>query len=133
MDEMINTLNNLYGLLMEINYNRDLEGEISNEDEFVSRHIKKISLHRTKAKAVVQKSKFEKARIEFFRLKKIGFDKIKELLPENERMELVPLFSKFEDIGEEDKVKIKEDEEFLYFISSLKDKLDNSNRGESTN
>ncbi|RYC51753.1 hypothetical protein [Flagellimonas olearia] len=129
-DEAIKTLNNLYGLLMEINYHKlpeDYIEELNDDNDFIKSHLRNVLRQRAIAKGILNQNRYNRAYDEFIRIKKMGVDKLKELIPQQDMAELVPLFSKFEELDEKDKKAIAEDEEFLIFISALKDKIE---RGE---
>ena len=118
----LKALNNLYGLLLEMNYHReplDFMDEITDDDAFVSKHLKKITLRRSKAKALLMQNKYAKLREEFLRLKEYGFEKLQELLTPKDRIELQPLFSKFKELEGKDEIDINEDQEFLMYMSKL--------------
>lgn len=122
----LKVLNNLYGLLLEMNYLKEpLEfvDEIKEDDEYVSKHIKNIMLRRSKTKAVMMQSKYAKLREEFLRLKEYGFEKLQDLLTPKERIELQPLFSKFKELEKKDEIDINDDQDFLIFMSKLSDKI----------
>jgi len=123
----LKTLRNLYGLFMEMNYHRepaDFVSELNDKDPFISMHLKNVMLHRTKAKAMLKKRKFEELKEQFIALKNLGIEKLQELFAPAERIEMVKLFSKFEELTEKDIDAINEDQDFLTFISSIKDKLE---------
>lgn len=123
----LKTLRNLYGLFMEINYHTepaDFVSELNDKDPFISVHLKNVMLHRTKVKAMLKKRKFEEFKEQFIALKKVGLEKLQELFPPAERVEMVQLFNKFEELTEKDIEAINEDQDFLTFISSIKDKLE---------
>jgi len=123
----LKTLRNLYGLFMEINYHTepaDFVSELNDKDTFISVHLKNVMLHRTKAKAMLKKRKFEELKEQFIALKKVGLEKLQELFPPAERVEMVKLFNKFEELTEKDIEAINEDQDFLTFISSIKDKIE---------
>ncbi|WP_341215152.1 hypothetical protein [uncultured Wocania sp.] len=123
----INTLRNLYGLFMEMNYHTepaDFVNELNDQDPFISAHLKNVMLNRTKAKAILKRRKFEALKEQFIELKKVGLEKLQELFAPTERVEMVRLFRKFEELTEKDIDTINEDEDFLTFISSIKDKID---------
>ncbi len=54
-------------------------------------------------------------------------EELKKLLTLREKLQLQPLFSKFESLSEKDRLSIAEDEELLQLLSALKDKLDKQN------
>jgi hypothetical protein len=123
----LKTLRNLYGLFMEINYHTepvDFVSELKDQNPFISVHLKKVMLHRTKANAILKKRKFEEFKEQFVALKNIGLEKLQELFAPSERVEMIKLFSKFEELTEKDINDINEDQDFLTFISTIKDKLE---------
>lgn len=125
-NNVLKALNNLYGLLLEMNYHReplDFIDEIKEDDIFVSKHLKNVMLRRSKTKALMMQSKYAKLREEFLLLKEYGFEKLQELLTPKERIELQPLFSKFKELEEKDEIDINEDQDFLIFLSKLSDKI----------
>ncbi len=124
--EALKTLRNLCGLFMEMNYHSepsDFVDELNDEDPFIAIHLKQVLLHKTKAKAILKKRKFEELKQKFIELKKVGLEKLQELFISSERVEMVKLFRKFEELTESDAEAINEDQEFLAFISLMKDKL----------
>lgn len=125
----IKALNNLYGLLLEMNYYKeplDFVDEIKEEDEFVSKHLKSIMLRRAKTKALKAENRYAKLREEFLRLKEYGFEKLNELLTPKERIELQPFFSKYTELDKKDEIDINDDQDFLVFISKLRDKIEDN-------
>lgn len=123
-------LNNLYSLLMELNFHADgpdVMGELSNEEkERVERHLKRIKLLKTKYKAEANKQYFQKAFEQIQVLKEKGIEELRKLLKPEEQPDLLPLFRKFEEITESDKSSILEDTELLSMIEKLKERLDES-------
>lgn len=120
-------INNFYSLLMEMNYYKEPEDfieELQNEDKFISEHLKKVKLHRTKAKAILKKMQIEEFKEKFIALKNAGVEKIQGLFTPEEKCEIVRLFSRFEELTEKDIETINEDQEFLTFMSYIKDKLE---------
>ena len=112
---------------MEMNYHTepaDFVNELNDQDPFISAHLKNVMLNRTKAKAILKRRKFEALKEQFIELKKVGLEKLQELFAPTERVEMVRLFRKFEELTEKDIDTINEDEDFLTFISSIKDKID---------
>lgn len=125
----LKALNNLYGLLLEMNYHKepiDFLDEINEDDKYVSKHFRNIMLRRSKTKALLTQNKYAKLREDFLRLKEYGFEQLQELLTPKEKIELQPLFNKFTELETKDEIDINEDEDFLIFISKIKDKMDNS-------
>jgi hypothetical protein len=120
-------LNNLSGLLMEVNYhgevNDDLLSELEN-DPIITAQLMDIKKIRTKYRAKSFKSTLELIMEEFQRLKEIGSKKLENLLTPQERVEIAPLFRKFEELSSEDHEQILEDQELLKFMEIMKDKLD---------
>lgn len=128
-NKALKALDNLYGLLLEMNHHKeplDFLEEIEEDDLYVSKHLRNVMLRRSKTKALLAQNRYAKLREEFLRLKEYGFEKLKELLTSKEKIELQPLFNKFEELGEKDEIDINEDQDFLIFISKIKDKIDNN-------
>ena len=126
-NKALNALKNFYGLLIEMNYHKepaDFVEELQEENPFISMHLKNVMLHRTKAKAILKKKKYIALKEQFLALKELGLDKLQELFAPKERIEMVKLFRKFEELTEKDIESINDDQDFLVFISSLKDKLE---------
>ncbi|UOB17507.1 hypothetical protein [Abyssalbus ytuae] len=126
-NKALKALDNLYGLLLEMNYHKepiDFLSEIEEDDVFVSKHLRNVMLRRSKTKALLVQNKYKKLREEFLRLKEYGFEKLQELLTPKEKIELQPLFNKFKELEKKDEIDINEDQDFLIFISKIKDKID---------
>jgi len=121
-------LNNLYGLLMEMNLLRSDEDVLSSadvfQDSFVQRHLRNIKQLSAKYAAISNRNQFEVLIDEFRKLKETGVDELKRLLRPEDLVELQPLFRKFEEITTEDEEAILEDQEFLQLLKHLKKKLD---------
>lgn len=129
----LKALKNFYGLLMEMNYHKeptDFVEELQEENPFISLHLKNVMLHRTKAKAILRMKKYIALKEQFIELKKAGLDKLQELFAPKERAEMVKLFRKFEELTENDLESISNDQDFLIFISSLKDKIEGKDGAE---
>lgn len=128
-NKALKALDNLYGLLLEMNYHReplDFLEEIEEDDSFVSKHLRNVKLRRSKNRALLAQNRYVKLRKDFLRLKEYGFEKLQELLTPNERIELQPLFNKFKELEKQDEIDINEDQDFLIFISKIKDKIDDN-------
>jgi len=127
VNNTLKVLKKFYGLLMEMNYHKepaDFVEELEEENPFISMHLRNVILHRTKAKAILKKKKYLALKEQFIALKELGLDKLQELFAPKERIEMVKLFRKFEELTEKDIDSINDDQDFLIFISSLKDKLE---------
>lgn len=124
-------LSNLYSLLMEMNFHGDgaeLLADLSDAEKArIDKHYKQLRLLTTKYKAESTKQYFNKAIEQIQALKSKGIEELKKLLKPDEQNELIPLFRKFEDITENDKVSILEDTELLSLIELLKERSDESN------
>ncbi len=125
------TLSNLYGLMMEINFHRadeDILAELQgNPDAKIDEHLLKIKRLRSKLKAQESKVRFQHALEQLTLLKQKGIDELQKLLGPQAQQQLVPLFRKFEGITKEDELAILEDQELLHMLEILKDKLDETN------
>ncbi len=121
-------LNNLYGLMMEINFHKaddDVLADLQQHgDQQIDKHLIKVKQLSAKLKAEENKLRFQKAIEQITLLKKKGIDELKKLLAPHEQVQLVPLFRKLEELTEEDKSAILEDQELLHLMEILKDKLD---------
>ena len=125
-NKALETLNNLYDLLVEMNFHKepsDFIDDLKEDNPFISKHLQNVLLHRTKAKAILREKKF-------IELKKLGSEKLQQLFTTEEKAQLVPLFRKFEELDESDIADINKDQDFLIFISSLKDKIEDDNDAE---
>jgi len=123
----IQIINNYFGLMLEMNYHAPAENyfdDLENVSDFVNFHFDRIKLRQAKAKALHNKKRYEEFKFEFEKLKKYGVDELKKLLGKTERVQLQPLFRKFEDLSQNDEMEIIDDSDFLNFISVLKDKID---------
>ena len=122
----IEILNNYYGLMIEINYHKPAEDyldQLENTSEFVNKHLDSVKLKQAKAKAIFIKKKYINLQSEFQRIKQYGIEELKKLLGTKERQDLVPLFRKFEELSKNEEVEIIDDNDFLDFIATLKEKL----------
>lgn len=120
-------LNNMYGLMMEINLHRsdeDILAETDTQDPFIRKHLQKIKQLTAKYTAVGNQSKFQQLKDEIQRLKELGIEEVKKLLNPQDQMQLQPLFRKFEELTEADEQSILEDQELLQMIEYLKTKGD---------
>ncbi|QBZ97340.1 hypothetical protein [Flavobacterium sangjuense] len=127
----IEILNNYFGLMLELNYHTPAEDyfdKMDNVSEFVNLHLNKIKLKQAKSKALYNKKRYEELKSEFEKLKKYGVEELKKLLGNKERLQLQPLFRKFEDLSESDEMEIIDDSDFINFISVLKDKLNDETK-----
>lgn len=123
----VEILNNYYGLMIEINYHKPAEdylNELENTSEFVNKHLNQIRLKQAKAKALFMKKRYIALQNEFKKLKEYGVEELKKLLGVKERQDLVPLFRKFEELSKSEEADISDDNDFLDFISILKNKMD---------
>lgn len=121
-------LNNLYGLLMEMNLLQSDDDALNQsnilEDPFIQKHLKNIKLLSAKYAAVANRSRYQTLKNEFKKLKEQGVEELKKMLQPQDVIELQPLFRKFEEITPEDEQDIIEDQEFLLMLEQLKKKLD---------
>lgn len=121
-------LNNLYGLIMEMNLlqsDEDLLAQMNvSEDPFIQEHLKNIKRLSAKYAALENRKQYHALKDEFQKLKEKGVEELKKLLKPEEVVELQPLFRKFEEITPEDEEEILEDQKFLQLIEHLKKKLD---------
>lgn len=129
-NKAIIALRNLSSLLIELNYHSEPANfmeELGDNDPFINLHLRNVLLQRTKAKALLKKKKFEELKIQFDELKKIGLEKLQALIKPADNMEMVKLFNRFEELTADDIDTIKDDQDFLSFISNLKDNLEDQN------
>jgi len=125
-------LNNLYGLMMEINFHKPEEEVIeqlsSTPDAFVELHLKKMKQLMAKLRGEAHKQRFTRALEELQKLKEKGIDELRKLLTVNEQMELQPLFRKFEELTPEDERALLEDQDVLRLMEILKDRLEEDDK-----
>lgn len=123
-------LNNLYGLLMEINFHRSSDEilvELSTQpDELVENQLLKMKQLSLQLKAQASRQRYESAFEQFKLLKERGLDELKNLLQPQEKVQLQPLFRKFEELSGEDEKSILDDQDLLLLINILQKKLDDS-------
>lgn len=125
-------LSNLYGLMMEINYHRP-DNEVLAEihglsEDHINKHLLKIRQLRIKLQAQENKNRFNRAIEQLNLLKAKGLEELKKIITPEEQMQLLPLFRKFEEITKSDEQSITEDNELLYFIEFLKNKMDEDSK-----
>lgn len=124
-------LNNLYGLMMEINYHRTDEDVLAEykekPDVQVNSHLVKIRQISAKLQAEANKARYANAIEQIAKLKERGIEEFKKLFNPSEQAELVPMFNKFTELSKKDEAAILEDQEMLHFMEILKDKVDGSN------
>ena len=121
-------LNNLYGLMMEINYQRE-DDEILAElaekpDAQLDNHLLKIKQLTTKLKAEASKLRYHDALEQLKKLKDQGIEEFKKLFNPSEQAQLIPLFNKFSELSKKDEEAILEDQEMLQFMTILKNRSD---------
>lgn len=121
-------LSNLYGLLMEINFHRtddDVLAELENNpDNNIDDHLLKIKRLNAKFKASENKFRFEKVKEQIQKLKELGAEEINKLLKPEDKLEVAPLYRKFEEITAHDEKSIMEDQELLQLLKLLNQRLD---------
>lgn len=124
-------LNNLYGLMMEINYHRTDEDVLAEYNEKpdvqVNSHLVKIRQISAKLQAEANKARYANAIEQIAKLKERGIEEFKKLFNPSEQAELVPMFNKFTELSKKDEAAILEDQEMLHFMEILKDKVAGSN------
>ena len=129
------TLNNLYGLMMEINLHQEDEDVLKelqeNPDSQIERHLVKVKQLNTKLKAEANKFKFQTALIQLRELKEKGIEELRKFIQPSEQAEFVPLFRKFEELTEKDEHAILEDIELLRLLKILSEKIDDKPNGKS--
>lgn len=119
----IEILNNLYGLMMEINYHKSDEDVLrelkESPDLFVEDHLMKIKRTMAKYRAMTNRNRIDMAMDQLRKLKEKGLDEVKKLLTPQEQVELAPLFRKFEELTPEDEASILEDQQLLKLLEKL--------------
>lgn len=122
--EVRQILNNLYNLLIEFNISQSDEDVLrelyENPDPFVDNHLGKIKLLSSKYNAISRKNQYHKLKEEWFRLRQLGIEEIKKLIPFEDVAQLQPLFRKYEELSKKDEASILEDQEFLTVLKALK-------------
>ncbi|MFC1223408.1 hypothetical protein ACFE6N_06335 [Pedobacter sp. BG31] len=121
-------LNNLYGLMLEINYHRE-DQEILLEleqkpDLQINNHLVKIRQLTAKLKAEATKARYADALDQLKKLKEQGIEEFKKMFSINEQANLIPMFNKFTELSKKDEEAILEDQEMLQFMSILKERTD---------
>jgi hypothetical protein len=120
-------LNHFYCLLLEMNFYRPEEDpefiQESLDDPFVRKHLQKIRLLSARARALRNKNMFGAILAEVERLKAIGMDQIRKLIAPEQAVVIQQLFSRYEELTEEDQKSIAEDQELLQLMKVLKEKL----------
>lgn len=122
-------LSDLYGLMMEINFQREDE-EILSElkekpDPQIESHIIRIKQLTAKMKAEANRRHFIKAKEQLALLKQKGIEEFQQLITPQERVKYAPLFRKFEELTKEDEEAIMEDQELLKLLEILNKRMDN--------
>jgi len=121
-------LSDIYGLMMEINLHRAdedvLEDLKENPDPLIENHLLKIKQLKAKLKAEANRVLFQKAIEQIKILKQQGIEEIKNIFNPEEQVQLMPLFRKFEELTKDDEAAILEDQELLYFMEILKNRID---------
>jgi len=124
-------LNNLYGIMMDINYHRgdaDVLSDLQDKrDGFVEDHLMRIKRLIAKSKAAAQKSSVDLALGELRRLKQLGLEELRKLLTLEEQAEYAQLFRKFENLSKEDEASILEDKQLLKLLQRINNEK-NGNR-----
>lgn len=121
-------LDNLYGLMMEINYNREDEEillELEQKPDLqINSHLAKIKQLTAKLKAEATRARYADALNLLKKLKEQGIEEFKKMFSTNEQANLVPMFNKFSELSKKDEAAILEDQEMLQFMSILKERTD---------
>lgn len=130
LTESRNILNNLYGLLMEMNFHEPEEDVLqqleSKPDSQILKHLTLVKQLTAKIKADVNKSRFQALIDQVNLLRQNGIDELKKLILPEEQAQLIPLFHKFEGMSKEDEQDILNDQELLLLIKILKERSGNS-------
>lgn len=125
-------LSNLYGLLMEINLYRTDEDVLSelqdNPDDSIDEHLLKIKQINAKLRGNENRLRFEKAIEQIRLLKEKGLDELEKLIKPEDKLELIPLFRKFEELSKDDERAILDDKELLLFLKILNDRIDENSK-----
>lgn len=117
-------LNNLYGLMLEINYQQDDQDVLAEleakPDAVVSNHLLKIRQLTAKLKAEANRQRYADAVSQLQILKQKGIEEFKKLFSPSDQTKLVPMFNRFTELSKKDEQEILEDQEMLRFMEILK-------------
>ena len=120
-------LSDLYALMMEINFHREdqdvLKELLENPDSQIEGHLLRIKQIKAKLRAEANRTRFAWANEQLALLKEKGIEEIQRLITPQERIHYAPLFSKFEEMTEEDKLNILEDQELLKILEILNKRI----------
>ena len=129
LTESRKVLNNLYGLLMELNFHESEEEIIqqfeSKPDPQILKHLTIVKQHTAKIKADLNRRRYDGVLELWGKLEK-GMDELKKLIRPEEQAQFMPLFHKFENISKEDEKDILKDQELLLLMKILKERSDDS-------
>lgn len=121
-------LNNLYGLMMEVNLHREDEDILrelrESPDSQINEHLLRLKQLKAKLKAEANRVKFKTALNQLRILKEKGLSELKSLIKPSERAEFVPLFNKFEELTDQDQIDILDDQDLLKLLKVLKDRIE---------
>jgi hypothetical protein len=120
-------LKNMYGLIIESSYHaeyNDEEIDALRGNKQIMDQLADIKRMGAKYQAKAKMSFFQKATKQYQKYREMGVEKLSELLSPAERLELQPLFRKFEEITDEDAELISNDQELLKLMELLEDKVD---------
>lgn len=127
-------LNNLYGLMLEINYQQDDQDVLAEleakPDSVVNNHLLKIKQLTAKLKAEANRQRYADAVSQLQLLKQKGIEEFKKLFSPGDQTKLVPMFNRFTELSQKDEQEILEDQEMLQFMEILKDR---ANEADSNN
>ena len=120
-------LSDLYALMMEINFHREdqdvLKELLENPDSQIEGHLLRIKQIKAKVRAEANRTRFAWANEQLALLKEKGIEEIQRLITPQERIHYAPLFSKFGEMTEEDKLNILEDQELLKMLEILNKRI----------
>lgn len=123
-------LNNLYGLMLEINFHKADEVILvelkTAPDPQIDEHLLKIRQLTAKLKAESNRQKFNSVVEQVRLLRQNGIDELKKLILPQEQAEMIPLFHKFEQLTEGDEASILEDQQMLYLMEILKNRMNDT-------
>ena len=118
-------LNNLYGLITDINYNKPDEDVLSDLKEkpepFVEEQLMRVKRSIAKHKAEAHRVSISLAWNEFLKLKEKGVEELQKILTPAEQLEYAKLFRKFDGLTKEDEDSILEDKQLLKLLERIKD------------